>query len=513
MVPMDKSRSSESRKVYLAVDLGASSGRVMAGVWFDRKLELVEIHRFPVPSEKNGKYLRWDLPAAYVEVLSGLRMAVGKYGEDIVSIGVDTWAVDYGLLDFEGSLLGHPVCYRDDRTNDVMEELSSELSRETIFSETGIQFLPFNTIYQLAAELRDEHSEFKKAKRLLLIPDLLNYWLTGIQATERSNASTTQLLNPVTGDWSKPLLDHLGIDPAILGEVVEPGTTLGPVTSQVAERIGIEAVDVVAVASHDTASAFVALPSVKTNYAILSSGTWSIMGLELAESKLGSNALEAGFSNEIGYGRSVRFLKNTCGLWLIEECRRHWQSEGCDYSYEEIVHMAESVTPLLSFIDPDDALFATPGDMPSRIVTFCGKSGQPVPETHAEIVRCVFDSLAMKCRFVFNKLSQFSPAPLEGLYVLGGGSRNDMLNQIISNALNVPVLAGPAEATAIGNIVVQMIAKGELADLAEARNVIGQSFGTKPFLSKNSEMFAEARNRFELLLKNHFNQTKVVADD
>lgn len=488
-------------QVFLAVDIGAGSGRVIAGLWKNDRLVLDEIDRFITPSEVVENYSCWSMNELYEGIINGLRKAVSKYGSRIVSIGVDTWGVDYGLLDEEGNLLGYPICYRDSRTDGIMQDLGDSIGRNEIFGKTGIQFLPFNTLFQLEAERRDGRNEFKQAKRLLFIPDLINYFLCDVLATERSVASTSQFLDPVSGNWSEILLNAIGLEKSLLGEIIESGTCLGSVSPETGQAIGMGRIEVVAVAGHDTASAFVSIPSGNSNYAVLNSGTWSIMGIELNAPRLGTNALEAGFSNEIGYGQSVRFLKNICGMWLIEESRRQWKKEGDDYSYDDIVLFPKSSEPLVSLVDPDALEFVAPGDIPFRIRAYCEKSGQAVPETDAQLVRCIFDSLVMKYRFVFKQLSQFSDLPLEGVHVLGGGSRNEMLNQMTADALGVPVLAGPAEATAIGNLAVQMITNGSLNDLDAARGLIGQSFVPTLYQPQNTDAFRIADDRFERLLQ------------
>ena len=488
--------------VYLAVDLGASSGRVMAGNWDGHRLILDEVHRFHTPSVKLGAYWHWDILGLYANIVEGLRRAVQRHAGHIVSVGVDTWGVDYGLLDARGELLANPICYRDGRTDGLIEELCRAVGRERIFAETGIQFMFFNTLYQLAAERRQRRAAFAAADRLLFLPDLLNYWLSGVKATERSIASTSQMLNPVTGDWSQPLLEALGIEGKLLGEIVESGSTLGPLKESLANEIGAEdGIQVVVAPGHDTASAFLALAKNDPDYAILSSGTWSLMGLELDKPDCSAAALEAGFSNEIGFGRSVRFLKNICGLWLLEESRRQWQRQGQDLSYAEIAELAQEAEPLACLFDPDDPVFSTPGDMPSRIIEYCHATGQPAPVNVGEIARAIFDSLALKYRYVFRRLERFAPRPLKGLHVLGGGSRNRLLNQMTADAVGLPVVAGPAEATAIGNILTQLIASGEIANLREGREMVGRSFPIEVFEAQRSERYEEASKRFKALVE------------
>ena len=489
-------------QVYLAVDLGASSGRVMAGKWDGQQLTLDEVHRFATSSTMLGKYRYWDVLDLYSNIVNGLRKAVAQWGNAIVSVSVDTWGVDYGLIDIKGELLSNPICYRDDRTQGLMDEWDSRVGRQRIYSETGIQFLFFNTLYQLAAERRYERAAFRAAERLLFLPDLFNYWLSGVQVTERSIASTSQLLNPNTGQWSTPLLESLDLEEAFLGTVVEPGTELGSLRDSLSEELGDQKMKVVAAPGHDTACAFMALAGNEPDYAILSSGTWSLMGLELHSPNCSEEALSAGFSNEIGYDRSVRFLKNICGMWLLEESRRQWARQGDELTYSDLAQMAREAEPLGSLFDPDDPIFAAPGDMPARIAEYCRRAGQPAPSTVGQIARSIFDSLALKYCFVFKKLEGFSSAPLKGLHVLGGGSRNRLLNQLTADALGLPVIAGPAEATAIGNICCQLIADGKLKDLSAAREMIASSFPVETYKPTHASLYSEASDRFKQLVEN-----------
>ncbi|MDQ8204627.1 rhamnulokinase family protein [Pelagicoccus sp. SDUM812003] len=500
--------SEPGRKVYLAVDLGASSGRVMAGEWNDGKLSLKEVNRFKTPSVKIGRYWHWDILSIYSSVEEGLRKAVQRYGESVVSVGVDTWGVDYGLLDEEGELLANPICYRDSRTEGVSDDLHDTLSKERIYAETGIDFMFFNTLYQHAAEARDGRTAYLHADRALFLPDLINFWLSGVKATERTIASTSQMLNPKTGDWSEPLLEAVGVSRSLLGKIVEPGTRLGPIQASVQESLGSHAFEVVAAPGHDTASAFMALSGNEPDYGILSSGTWSLMGVELQEPNCSLEAMDAGLSNEIGYGRSVRFLTNICGMWLLEESLRQWRRKGQDLEYSEIAQLTREAEPMACFFDPDDPVFSSPGDMPQRIVDYCKATGQPAPSSVGQVARSIFDSLALKYRFVFEKLQRFAPRPLKGLHILGGGSRNEQLNQMTADALGVPVYAGPSEATAIGNICSQLIANKELADLASAREMVKRSFAIERFEPNKSSLYEEASKRFAKLLDRDLESTR-----
>lgn len=489
-------------KVFLAVDLGATSGRVIAGIWSadTRELKLETVNRFPSPITRVDGGLHWDILGIFSSIKQGLKLAATTYGNRIESVGVDSWAVDYALIDANGAMLGNPFHYRDSRTEGMMDAVWKKVPKETIYSETGIQFLFINTIYQLYSEIVGNVGAIQAARRILFIPDLISFWLSGSRHQERTVASTSQLLNPITGKWSETLLERLDLLPGLFKEVVEPGTIVGSLKPEVQKETRLGGISVIAVAGHDTASAFVALPGNRKGFAVMSSGTWSLMGLELPEPQLGSKALNDGFSNEIGYGNTVRFLKNICGMWLIEECRRHWTEAGRNYEYDAIVELANGVPSMVSLIDPDAPDFAAPEHMPDAIRAFCRRTEQEIPTDDASLIRCVFDSLAMKYRYVFRKLEAYSEQPLEGLYVLGGGARNHLLNQMTADALGVPVVTGPSEATAVGNIAVQMIAKGILEDLEDARNVVENSFASTVFEPCDSEIYDRVAQRFDSLI-------------
>ncbi len=489
------------QKVYLAIDLGASSGRVIGGVWDGSKIQLHELNRFPSASVYIPPYRHWDVLGIYRSILEGLNTAQQTYGIDIVSIGVDSWGVDYGLIDARGEMLSNPIHYRDERTQATFTSIPKTIGRETIYRESGIQFVFFNTIYQLAAELEQGRDAFLNARYLLFIPDLINYWLTGKRIQERTIASTSQLLNPTTGTWSTTLIDALALPPTLFREITEPGTPLGTLRPELAEKLRLPQAKVIAVPGHDTASAVAATPFSNPQSAFLSSGTWSIMGQELDAPNVTPEAMEAGFSNALGYAGTVRFLRNICGMWLIEESRRQWIKEGQNYTYDDIVAMASEAPARRAFIDPDDPEFASPGDMPTRITNYCRRTEQPVPTTPDEILRITFDSLVMKYRHVFHKLEELNGKKIHRLHIVGGGARNDFLNQMTADALNVTVDTGPVEATALGNIAVQMISDGIFPDLATARSVIRESFPPIAFEPKHTECWNKDEARFKKLLK------------
>jgi rhamnulokinase len=486
-------------RIHLAVDLGASSGRIIAGAWEKDQLRLDEIHRFPSPSLYFHPYHYWDLLRIFAEIVEGLQRAQEMFGERLASIGVDTWGVDYAFLDENGELLANPIQYRDPRTEKSYDEVLNKLGPERIYGETGIQFLRYNTLYQLAADKQERRGAFLQARHLLFMPDLINYWLTGKLTQERTIASTSQLLNPVTGNWSEALLTALGLPDHLFGPITEPGTVIGPIRENLVSGLHLSHIDVIAVTGHDTASAVAATPFRSPESAFLSSGTWSIMGRELTQPNLTDEARRAGFSNEIGLGGSVRFLKNITGMWLIEELRRNWAQAGRKLSYSEILELAGKAPARRSFIDPDAPELATPGDMPARITESCRRHGQPEPADPGAMLRVVFDSIVMKYRYTFQLLESLEGVSPDGIHLIGGGARNDFLNQLSADSIGVPVHAGPYEATALGNIVAQLIALHRIPDIGSAREIIAHSFPAKSFTPRNTTEWADEDARFREL--------------
>jgi rhamnulokinase len=459
----------------LAFDLGAGSGRALLGRLTDSRIAAEEIHRFPNDPVAVGDRLHWDILRLYHEIKQGMLIA-GRRGEDIRSIGIDSWAVDYGLLDANGELLGNPYHYRDSRTDGMMEKLFEKVGADDIFSRTGIQFLPFNTIYQLYAMKEADHSALRTARRFLMIPDLIRYFLTGEAANEFTNATTTQLYNPVKGDWDERLLEAIGIPKDWFGPVLMPGASAGELRRTVQAEIGLGAVRVVAVAEHDTGSAVAAVPAESDSFAYLSCGTWSLLGTEMPEPVLTEEARRLNFTNEGGVNGTYRLLKNIMGLWILEECRRAWKRKGREASHAELLARAEAERPFAALIDPDDPSFLPPGDMPERVRAYASRTVQAAPETDGAIARCVLESLALKYRHIFEQTERLSGRKFDKLHMVGGGIRNKLLCQWTANAIGRPVWAGPAEGSAIGNLAVQWVASGDLADIREARNVIRDSF-------------------------------------
>lgn len=429
-------------------------------VSFDgRAIALREVHRFPNIPVQTPQRLHWDVLRLWREITVGIEKV-----DAAAAIGVDCWGVDYALLDSAGELLANPVHYRDPRSNGAMEWTFERMPRREIFDRTGIQFLQFNGLFQLAASIRDGSPLLEHAATLLTIADLFNYWLTGSKTCEYTEATTMQLCNAHTGDWDRAIAAAIGI-PDILAPIVQPGTKIGSYQGR----------DVIAPACHDTGSAVVAVPATSANVAYLSSGTWSLLGLELKAPILGDAAYAANITNEGGYENTYRLLKNIMGLWVVDQCRATWKAAGKDYSFEQLAAMTQSVDPFKSLIEPDDPTFLAPGDMPARIRDYCRKSGQAVPGSDAELIAAVYVSLAFKYRFVLEQLIAVSGQTVDRLHIIGGGSKNALLNQMTANAISRPVLAGPAEATATGNAIVQLIAMGELRDVAEARTMLSES--------------------------------------
>lgn len=449
----------------LAIDLGAESGRVMAVHFDGSRLQLEEVYRFSNHALLVNGSLHWDILGLWREVQVGIGRSRGRPA----SLAVDTWGVDFGLLDRNGNLIGNPVCYRDQRTEGMMDAVFERVAKADVFAQTGIQFMAINTLYQMMSLVGSPHLQI--AERFLTVPDLLNFWLTGTQVCEFSNATTTQMLNPYSGYWATEMLDTLGIPTHIFPEVVQPGTHLGT----------FNAIPVLAPACHDTGSAVAGVPTETENFAYISSGTWSLVGLEVMGPVVNQAALTINASNEGGVYGTFRLLKNVMGLWLLQQCRATWQKAGRAYSYAELVVLAESAKALQSIVDPNDDRFLPPGDHPAHIRDFCQQSGQLLPQTDAAIARCVFESLALAYRDVLLDLQALTGRTIEVIHVVGGGARNRLLNQLTADATGIPVLAGPTEATVIGNALVQLISLGELAHLKEGRQLVANSYRLERF--------------------------------
>ncbi|MGC0419388.1 rhamnulokinase [Embleya sp. AB8] len=461
-------------RTFVAVDLGASSGRVLAGCVGPGVLSVREAHRFVNRPVSVGGTLYWDVLALYGGVLDGLR-AVGRTAGAPVSVGIDSWAVDFGLLDENGSLLGNPVHYRDRRTDGVPERVHSRVGAGELYRITGVQEAGFNTVHQLVAVAGTP--QFAAARRVLLIPDLISYWLTGVAGTEVTNASTTQLLDPTTGTWSTRIMGALGLDPGLFAPLRLPGDDAGELTGEVLAETGLGGpVRVTAVGSHDTASAVVGVPASGERFAFVSSGTWSLVGVELAAPVSTEESRRANFTNELGVDGTVRYLRNVMGLWLLQECMRHWDRLGRPHSLERLLDDAARVPELRFVVDAGDPGFLAPGDMPARIVAACRQAGEVVPQTPGEIVRCILDSLALAYRAAVSDAQRLSGQAVDVVHVVGGGALNTLLCQATADACGLPVVAGPTEAAALGNLLVQARAAGSVGgSLAELRRLVRET--------------------------------------
>ena len=464
---------------YLAVDLGAESGRTIIGQFDGSRIHLIENHRFPngaisVPEYSGRSSLRWDILRLWSEMKEGIRGAVRKEGLALASIGIDTWGLDFALLDRKGALLSTPFNYRDKRTDGVMEKAFQRISRKEMFELTGIQFMPINSVFQLYSMVLDDAPEMQLAQKFLTIPDLLNFWLTGQAVCEFTNATTTQCYDPRQRYWSQPLLASLRIPEQIFPEVILPGTLLGPLSEPIAEELGTQAA-VVAPACHDTGSAVAAVPADTEDFAWISSGTWSVLGTNLGEPLINSQSLDFNFTNEGGIGGSYRFSKNVMGLWLVQECRRMWASEGEEHSYSDLTSLASTARPLVSIIDPDYPEFLHHGDMPARVREYCRRTSQPVPESKGALIRCLLESIALKYRVVLERLELMTGRRSGMIHIVGGGTKNTLLNQFTADSTGRRVVAGPVEATATGNILMQAIALGHIGSLEEGREIVRQS--------------------------------------
>lgn len=464
----------------LAIDLGASSGRGIVGSFDGERLTLRENHRFSNdPVITNGR-MYWDILRIFHEIKQSITKTVLE-GDNVRTIGIDTWGVDYALMDRFGRMLANPTHYRDTRTVGITDHFSKTVSLEELYRVGGIQCLNFNTIFQLAADLKENPKAFENADRMLNIPDLLNYFLTGKMANEYTILSTGALLDAAKRDYAFDLTDRLGVPRRLFGEVVQPGYRVGKLLPQVLEETGKTDAEVITVASHDTASAVIAVPTQEEDFIYISSGTWSLMGTELREPLINEQSRALDFTNEGGAMGTIRFLKNIMGLWLIQESRRQWRREGNEYSFAQMEAWAKECKPLRSLIDPDDASFGVPGNMPERVREFCRRTGQPVPETVGEVVRCIYESLALKYRKTAESIEKLMGRDAKVIHVVGGGTKDKFLSQMTADACGIPVAAGPEEATAIGNLMMQAIAAGEVKDLSQARQIIAASFALKHY--------------------------------
>jgi rhamnulokinase len=491
-----------SKKYYFAVDLGATSGRTILGTLADGRLEQEELTRFPNNLIETGGHFYWDIYALYFEMIRGLK-EVAHRGITLTSIGIDTWGVDFVFIGDDGAILRNPMAYRDPHTFGRMEEYLEEVvSQREVYDITGIQFMNFNSLFQLYAMRKDANSAMKMAEKVLFVPDALSWMLTGEAVCEYTIASTSQMLDPRTGDLSEKLIESVGMKRSQFGRMVQPGTQIGVLTEEVQNITGLGAVPVIAVAGHDTGAAVAAVPAKNEQFAYLSSGTWSLMGIETKDAIINNRSYELNFTNEGGIEGTTRFLKNICGMWLYERCRKEWPEEVRQLSHPELQGSAMQVEAFRSIINPDDKAFANPPSMIGAIQQYCCETNQPVPETPAEICRCIFDSLSLRYRQVFGWLKEFADFDINVLHVIGGGSLNKYLTQFTADACDVEVLAGPQECTAIGNIMLQAKASGDVADIWQMRAIIANSVEMVPYHPSGDKAAWDAAYEKYLIITN-----------
>jgi len=491
-----------AQRAYLAIDLGAESGRLIAGLWDGKSIRLEEIHRFPNGAVHLAGSMRWDVLRLWAEIQNGLGMAAAKFGKNIASVGADTWGVDYVLLTRQGEMLGQPYHYRDPRTDGVMEKAFRKVPRAEIFAETGLQFLQFNTLFQLIAARQTNPDLLDRADCMLMMPDFIHWALCDSRVVEFTNGSTTQCMHPLKRNWSTQLLKSFDLPQKMFPKIVPPGTTLGRLRPELVSRLGLPAINVVAPPTHDTASAVAGVPTSNTgkpNWAYLSSGTWSLMGVEVQKASLSKRTLDLNLTNEGGLDGTYRLLKNIMGLWLVQQCKRAFEAAGKKHSYDELEKLACKAPQLRSLVNPDDSSFLNPPSMPKAIQEFCKKTGQPVPKTEGELVRCAFESLALKYKQVLGWLEELTGNRIEVIHIVGGGSKNTTLNQFTADACQRPVIAGPVEATAMGNLLVQVRSSGELSSLGEMRAVVKKSSDLTTFNPRPGPDWDAAAERFARL--------------
>ena len=461
---------------FLAVDLGASNGRVLAGQWDGARFTLEEIHRFPNGPVHILGSLFWDTARLWSEIQAGISLHASKAGSTLAGISVDAWGVDFALLDGRGRLLGHPYHYRDSRTNGVPDRLFRTISAAEVFRQTGVQAMQLNTLYQIFSMVEASDPQLDAARTLLMIPDLFHYWMTGERKAEYTNATTTQMFDGANGRWANGLLDSLGIPTALLPPIVSCGTMLGPLRADVMSDTGLTSpVPIIAGGTHDTASAVAAIPELDEDSAFISSGTWSLMGVELDAPLINDRVLALNFANEGGIARKTLLLRNICGLWLLQESLRQWEKEGRKYTWDEILKLTKDAAPLLSLVDPDAPDFLAPGNMPEAIRAFCRTTHQPEPDSAGAIARCCLESLSLKCRWVAEAIETLTGRKIRIIRMVGGGSRNTLLCQFTADATGREVVAGPVEAAAFGNVMIQAIATGLLPDAAAGRRAMAAS--------------------------------------
>lgn len=488
---------------FLAIDLGAESGRVLAGLLDGKQIRLEEVYRFSNGPVMVAGTRRWNVIGLWTSILKGLSLAAQQYGDRIISVGVDTWGVDYVLLSEQSEMLGQPYHYRDLRTEGMLDLATSRVAKEDIFAATGLQFMEINTLYQLLSMQQSNPEFLNQADTFLMIPDFFHWLLSGSQVVEFTNATTTQCLDPETSDWSLDMLRRLEIPTTMLPKIVPPGTKLGTLRNEIMHETGLGKIDVIAPATHDTASAVAAIPTSHTgtpNWAYISSGTWSLMGVEVNSAVLGQRAFELNVTNEGGVDGTYRLLKNIMGLWLVQECRHAYERRGKSLDYSDLAAVAASADAFRSLVDPDDSRFLNPDDMLEAIQNYCEETGQPVPETEGQFIRCALESLALKYRMVSGWLEELTGIPIEVIHIVGGGTKNELLNQFTANSCQTPVITGPVEATGLGNVLVQARATGSVSSLTEIREIVLNSTETTQYEPEDCKLWEEAYHRFQKLL-------------
>lgn len=483
----------KNNKYFFAVDLGATSGRTIVGSIIDGKIEQEELTRFDNNLIETGGHFYWDIYALYNEIIKGLKLTVTK-GINISSIGIDTWGVDFVCIGTDGAILRNPLAYRDPHTAGIQDKYFQMVKKETVYNTTGIQFMDFNSLFQLYAMKQSRNAALQNAEKILFMPDALSYMLTGKTICEYTIASTSQLLDPKTKKLDEKLLASVGLSRHRFGHMTQPATIIAPLSDEVQKMTGLKGIPVIAVAGHDTASAVAAVPAKDRNFAYLSSGTWSLMGIETSNAIINELSYNRNFTNEGGIDGSTRFLKNICGMWLLERCRKEWTD--APKKYADLLHDTMKIPEFQSLINPDDPIFANPAVMQDAIQEYCLKTGQHVPQGYAEICRCIFESLALRYKQVFGYLKEMAPFEINTLHIIGGGSLNEFLDQLTANAVGVEVLAGPQEGTALGNIMLQAKAAGEVNDIWEMRQIIAKSIEMKRFVPKDTEKWNEAYKHY-----------------
>lgn len=487
---------------FLAIDIGASSGRGVTATFENNQLYTQEIHRFENQPINLHGHLHWNIYSLFEQIKIAMAKSARDFSPELLGVGIDTWGVDFGLVASDNSIVGLPYAYRDSRTNGIMKDAFSRMPREHIYQHTGIQFMQFNSIFQLLAYVLEKSPLLKAAETLLFVPDLLNFLFCGEKVSEYSITSTSQLYDPLKKEWATAIFNHLQLPYEIMPQIIATGTELGPILPAICRETNLTKASIIATASHDTAAAVAAVPATDdVNWAYLSSGTWSLMGIENKQPIINEKSLAYNFTNEGGVEGSIRFLKNIAGLWLVQECRRIWQREGKNYDFTELTRMATQARPFSGIIDPDDLMFLLPENMPEAIIQFLKQSNQTTPQTEGEMIRLVLESLALKYRYTLDQINELQGEKIQQLHIVGGGTKNELLNQLTANACAIPVIAGPTEATAIGNIVVQAVTKGVLTSIKEARAVIKNSFVLKTYQPRETDLWEEKYAQFRTIVQ------------